>query len=209
VTPPAALARAGPDARADSWDVVGGPPFLIVPGIDGSGSTHWQSHWERALPGAERVDQTDWSRPDLGRWTARLADAVARRPGAVLVAHSLGCALVAHFAALTGGGDVAVALLVASADVDQDPLASRVLTGFAPMPCRKLAFESVVVASRNDPFVTFERAKALAGVLGAAVADVGHAGHINIESVHGPWIEGLAYLRELNSARRDTAVELR
>jgi len=102
-----------------------------------------------------------------------------------------------------------VALLVASADVDQDPLASRVLTGFAPMPCRKLAFESVVVASRNDPFVTFERAKALAGVLGAAVADVGHAGHINIESVHGPWIEGLAYLRELNSARRDTAVELR
>lgn len=36
------------------------PPILIVPGLFDSGPDHWQSHWQRALPTAERVEQSDW-----------------------------------------------------------------------------------------------------------------------------------------------------
>jgi len=180
-------------------------PILVVPGLNGSGPTHWQSHWELALPGAKRVEQTDWDRPCLGEWTANLVEAVRRRPGALLIAHSLGCALVAHMADITNGRGVGGALLVAPADVDGDTPASQSLTGFAPMPRRRLPFPSLVVASRNDPFVTFERARTFARAWGSAFADVGEAGHINVCSGHGPWIEGRAYLHDLMDLARSAA----
>jgi predicted alpha/beta hydrolase family esterase len=173
------------------------PPILVVPGLGGSGPTHWQSHWERALPGAERVDQTDWGRPTLGEWTANLVEAIRRRPGALLVAHSLGCALVAHLAAIIGGRGVSGALLVAPADVDRDTPAGKTLKGFAPMPCQRLPFPSLVVASHSDPFVAIERAEAFARAWGSAFADLGDAGHINVDSGHGPWFEGRVYLDQL------------
>jgi predicted alpha/beta hydrolase family esterase len=109
-----------------------GPPILIVPGLYNSGPDHWQSHWERAIPGAERVDQTDWERPALGDWTISLAEAVRQRPGAILVAHSLGCALVAHLAQVTGGRGIGGALMVAPADVNREGPAGRLLTRNRP-----------------------------------------------------------------------------
>ena len=64
------------------------PPILIVPGLFNSSPGHWQCQWEQALPDAERVDQFDWERPTLGEWKTGLAEAVRRRPGSVLIAHS-------------------------------------------------------------------------------------------------------------------------
>ncbi len=61
--------RAPSSPRDDGDDA----PILIVPGLYNSGPDHWQSHWQRDLPGAERVDQTDWERPALGDWTISLA----------------------------------------------------------------------------------------------------------------------------------------
>jgi predicted alpha/beta hydrolase family esterase len=165
--------------------------------LGGSGPTHWQSHWEKELPGVERVDQADWDRPTLGEWTANLVEAVRRRPGALLVAHSLGCALVAHLTAVTGGRDVGGALLVAPAEVDRDTPAGNSLRGFAPMPRRRFPFPSLVVASRTDPFMSIERAEGFAYAWGSAFADVGDAGHINVASGHGRWIEGRTYLDDL------------
>src|SRR5271165_2683913 len=62
---------------------------LIVPGLSGSGQEHWQSHWERGLADAHRVQQRDWDHPNLIEWSHRLADAIEERPGAILVGHSL------------------------------------------------------------------------------------------------------------------------
>lgn len=173
------------------------PPILIVPGLYNSGPDHWQTHWERALPGAERVEQQDWERPLLGDWTISLAEAVRRRPGAILVAHSLGCALVAHFAQVTGGRGVGGAMLVAPADVNREGPAGRLLVGFSPIPRQRLPFPSLVVASRNDPYVEIERAEAFARGWGSAFVDLGRAGHINVDSGHGPWPKGRALLRGL------------
>jgi len=173
------------------------PPFLIVPGLFNSGPDHWQSHWQRTLPTAERVEQSDWARPTLGEWTAGLAEAVRRNPGAVLIAHSLGCAVAAHLAATSAGRGVAGALLVAPADVNRHGPVGPLLRGFSPLPRQRLPFPTLVVASRDDPFVEITQARAFARGWGARFVDLGRAGHINVESGHGPWPAGLGLLREL------------
>jgi len=187
-------------------------PILIVPGLYNSEPEHWQSHWERAWPQAERVDQADWEQPTLAEWVAGLVEAVRRRPGAVLVGHSLGCALIAHLARIRGGRDIGGAMLVAPADVERERPAGPLLQGFAPMPRDRLPFPSLVVASRDDPYVTIDRAADFATAWGARLVDLGRAGHINVAAGYGPWTTGRALLQDLlaeveaaaaPSARRD------
>jgi len=165
-------------------------PVLIVPGLGGSGLDHWQSHLERALPGAARVEQDDWDRPDLRRWVDRLAAAIELRPGTVLVAHSLGCPLVAHAAEWRPDLPIAAALLVAPADVESRRHTPGHTRSFAPIPLRPLPFHSIVVASTNDPFIEFDRARELATAWGAEFVDVGASGHINVASGFGRWRAG-------------------
>ena len=186
--------RPGPGSWALQAARAGGPPILIVPGLYNSGPGHWQSHWGRALPGAERVDLGDWERPTLGEWTAALAEAVRRRPGAILVGHSLGCALIAHLSQISHGRGIGGAFMVAPAEVNRDGPAGRLLEGFSPMPRQRLPFPSLVAASRNDPFVELASAAAFAKAWGAAFVDLGEAGRVNVESGHGPWVEGRALL---------------
>jgi uncharacterized protein len=63
-----------------------------------------------------------------------------------------------------------------------------------------------LVASRNDKYSCFSDGEALAKALGTKLIDAGFSGHINVESGHGPWPEGLkylaAFLKMLRSARR-------
>jgi len=174
-------------------------PILIVPGINGSGPDHWHTHWQRTLPNAQRVEQFEWAHPRLADWVAGLAEAVRRQPGALLVAHSLGCALVAHWARITGGRGVAGALLVAPADVECDSPPCRKLSEFAPMPMAPLAFPSLIAASRNDPYVSLSRAEGFARAWGSIFVDVGAQGHINVASGHGPWLQGLSLLDPLSA----------
>ncbi len=73
--------------------------FLMVPGIGGPDPAHWQSLWRHEFADARMVEQADWDRPDIEAWVAVLNRAVegCRKP-VVVLAHSLGCALVAHWA---------------------------------------------------------------------------------------------------------------
>ena len=173
------------------------PPILIVPGLGDSGPRHWQTYWEKALPTARRVVQSDWDRPNLGFWTGTLLEAVREQPGAILVAHSLGCATIAHLARINGGRGIAGALLVAPADVDRDVPRTEDLRAFSPLPRQRFGFPSIVVASRDDPYVAFERAALFARDWGSRLVDLGAAGHINAESGHNAWPRGRALLREL------------
>jgi hypothetical protein len=68
------------------------------------------------------------------------------------------------------------------------------------MPRRRLGFPSVVVASRNDPYVTLERARQFADAWGGRFVDIGDAGHINSESGLGDWPLGFTLLQELRQA---------
>jgi len=48
----------------------------------------------------------------------------------------------------------------------------------------------MLIASRNDPYCSFEVAEDLGGAWGSLVIDAGDAGHINADAGYGPWPEG-------------------
>ena len=170
---------------------------LILPGWQDSGPQHWQSLWQHQF-GYQRVDQHDWLRPLRGDWIARLEDVVlATDEPAVLVAHSLGCLLVAAWAAHSRNTHrVKAALLVAPGDVCCDAL-QPMLGHWAPIPMHALPFKSTLVASHDDPNCSVERAHHLATAWGASLVDAGCAGHLNADSGLGDWPQGQRLLHEL------------
>ena len=64
-------------------------------------------------------------------------------------------------------------------------------------PATPLAVPGVLVASRTDPYAAWSHAENLSALWGLELADAGDAGHINAESGHGPWPEGLMRLAGL------------
>lgn len=167
---------------------------ITVPGLHGSGPTHWQSRWEARFPAWQRIEQRDWSRPSLHLWAERVADGVlaARRPtsaGTVVVAHSFGCLATLRQAILDPEG-IAGALLVAPADPDKFGVG-------ALLPTYRLPFPSIVVASRNDPWMTQRTAFSWGTLWGSELHDAGALGHINADSELGEWPDGLGLLGSL------------
>ncbi|WP_114972047.1 RBBP9/YdeN family alpha/beta hydrolase [Rhodoferax ferrireducens] len=172
---------------------------LILPGWQNSGPAHWQSLWQ-AAHGYERVEQHDWLRPLRGDWIARLEDVLLQqKEPVVLVAHSLGCLLVAAWAAHSRNTHmVQAALLVAPGDAEREDM-RPVLASWSPIPLQPLPFKSILVGSRNDPYCSLERAKAFASAWGADFVDAGAQGHLNAESGLGDWPQGQALLRQLQA----------
>ena len=90
--------------------------FIMLPGIGGSGEDHWQTLWERSHPSMKRFTPPDWDKPELSEWRRALQDAIdAADPPVILVAHSLACLLVAHWA-MDSRSTVAGAFLVSVPD---------------------------------------------------------------------------------------------
>ena len=175
-------------------------PVLVLPGYGDSGPEHWQSLWEAKDPACRRVVQRDWMRPRLEDWLDTLARHVAEcEAPPVLVAHSLACSLVAHWAKRSEGG-VKGALLVAPADVDSPAHTPDEVRGFSPVPLVRFPFPSIVVASRDDPFSSLARAELFAQSWGGRFVVLEGAGHINAEAGFGEWPQGRMLLRELTDA---------
>ncbi len=178
------------------------PLLLIVPGIDNSGPGHWQSIWERERDDCSRVDLGSWDKPQRNLWVIKLnaAIAAASRP-VVLVAHSLGCHAVGWWNALEQpvAGKVLAALLVAPPEIEDAPIDDR-LRPFGPVARRRLPFPSLLIASQNDPYASFGRAKRMARIWGSRLVDAGPLGHINADSGVRDWPYGQFLLRRLIAA---------
>ncbi|WP_339524598.1 alpha/beta hydrolase [Pseudomonas sp. EA_35y_Pfl2_R111] len=176
--------------------------YLIVPGWQGSADEHWQSHWQRSLPNSARVEQADWLNPKREDWVAELQRSIASDPRpTILIAHSLGCITVAHWAAqapVESLRRVRAALLVAPADVERSNCPPA-LQNFAPIPQHSLPFPSQLVGSDNDTAASAARAIEMARDWGSDVAILSGAGHINVKSGHQRWEQGFAYLYRLQS----------
>ncbi len=171
---------------------------FIVPGLGSSGPHHWQTYFERTRPDFTRIEQREWDVPDRAEWVERLEDALDGEDlsQVVLVAHSLGCATIAHWAGRYGHR-IKAALLVAPSDVETAHYAALPTTGFAPMPLARLPFPSKVVFSQNDEWATPARARQFAEAWGSELVDIGAAGHVNTASGYGDWPAGLALLEPL------------
>lgn len=169
---------------------------LIVPGIGDSGPQHWQSLWMQHHSHWRRVQQRDWDRPVLEEWLRGFDAAMVLEPQpTVLIAHSMGCLLVAHWAKRVSV-PICAALLVAPPD-PQAPAFPATARGFEAVPSGRLPFPSLVVASSNDPFGSVDYAKRCAADWGSDVVEAGAIGHINAESELGEWPDGLVLLERL------------
>lgn len=173
---------------------------LLLPGWLDSGPGHWQTLWEQRHADS-RVQQADWVWPRRGDWMAQLEEAVLadERP-ALLAAHSLGCHLVAAWAAHSRhAARVRGALLVAPPDLDQ-PDTPPQLFNWRPVVRQRLPFPARLVFSDDDPFCAPAPACRLARDWGAAANSIGSRGHVNADSGLGDWAEGRAWLLALPAA---------
>lgn len=170
---------------------------ITIPGWHGSSENHWQTLWEKRY-GFIRLEQHDWEQPLRGDWVARLEDVVLEQSvPCVLLAHSLGCMLVASWAAYSKNTNkVKAVMLVAPADVQTIALHGA-LHSWKNIAVQKLPFKSKLVASRNDPFCSFEKAQMFANGWDADFLDAGVTGHINAESNLDEWLWGYAVLQQL------------
>lgn len=176
--------------------------IFTLPGWQGSSTAHWQSLWETAF-GDLRVQQHDWEQPLRGDWITRLEDTVrshlARHPQARIsfAAHSLGCHLLAAWAALSPNVNrVAGALLVAPPDPFLLDLPPQLHSWKKPV-LNTLPFKSTLVASTRDPFCSFSAAEGLAASWGSSIVSAGPIGHINADSGLMDWPAGRAMLMDL------------
>lgn len=173
--------------------------ILVLPGWQGSGPDHWQTHWQAAFPAMRRVEQDDWESPVYEAWSRRLTEVVEQcgRP-AVLVAHSLGNQLIARWAQEADTGNVAGAFMVAPSDIERFiGTPGYPVRGFDPIAMKRLPFPALVLASRDDDRVSFDRAQTFANAWGARFADVGALGHIGSAAKLGVWPQGLVLFGQL------------
>ena len=174
--------------------------YLIVPGWSGSGEKHWQTYFERTQQNFHRVMQQRWDEPNIDEWVENLDKAVSEydQASVVLVAHSLGCLTVAEWAKRYQR-IVKAALLVAPPDTEL--LHKKLQTVlFEELPIEKINFQTVLVASTNDPWAKIEKAEFYAHKWGSELVNIGNAGHINDLSGHYAWKEGLELLYSLGEA---------
>lgn len=170
---------------------------LILPGLNGSGETHWQRIWARDYPGSEIVEQENWEFPNLQTWKSTLERKLAETDDAAyLVAHSLGCWLAADLATSPLASKIRAAFLVAPCDLDVVAEFHPHAVKIASRPDRKLPFASLIIGSDNDPYMTPARLVEQARTWGSDATILGGVGHINVESGFGRWNTGYQLFSE-------------
>jgi uncharacterized protein len=173
-------------------------PALILAGIGDSGPEHWQTLWQKADANMQKLQHFEWEAPVLEAWLDELQQQLDRTGNdVVLVAHSLGCLLAAHWALKTGGR-VAGALLVSIPD-PASPVFPKSARHFGPVPLGALGFPTLIACSQDDSYGTEQFMRRCATSWGSELRTVGNLGHINASSNIGAWEQGRSMLRELGA----------
>lgn len=169
---------------------------VLLAGITNSSPEHWQTYWQQLNPDYHKVEQDNWDYPFCSEWVTRLDEAVAEKgQDTILVAHSLACLLVAHWAKQTTH-PIRGALLVAVPDPKgvNFPVEAK---GFDNPPTEPFKFPSMIIASTDDPYSTLDFSKQCAKQWGSEWHNIGAKGHINSASNLGAWQEGQVFLEKL------------
>ena len=186
----------------------GAPSVLIVPGLRDHSAEHWQTLLAAKLAKTRNVRTV----PLLGRKHLSCGERVrliqfeleAIDGPVILVAHSGGAIMLAHWAQWYERAHIAGALLAAPADLetpmpDGYPAVETLrMQGWLPIPRSRLPFPSIVAASTNDPLASLPRVEQLAHDWGSACVHVGAVGHLNPASGFGEWPEAEALIAQLD-----------
>ena len=177
---------------------------LIVPGLRDHVPQHWQTLLQARLDKVRSV-------PPLEDNTLSLAarvDAIQRELQAIdgpviLVAHSAGVLMVAHWAALYDR-PIKGALLAAPPDLEAtwpenypSPQSLRA-NGWAPLPKGALGFPSIVAASTNDHLASLQAVTEMARGWGSELVNLGAVGHLNPAAGYGDWPQADGFIRTLD-----------
>jgi uncharacterized protein len=169
--------------------------FLLLHGLGGSGSTHWQTWLEERLR-QRRLEVRfpvlpDPDNPRLERWLEALDEQLKLLTAAqtTVICHSLGSLLWLHHAARRPVTPVARVLLVAPPQPDVDDPQSP---GFRPVPLDRrgvaaAAESTLLVCSTDDPWGPPDVARRISEGIGVPIAWLEHAGHVNPPGGYGAW----------------------
>jgi predicted alpha/beta hydrolase family esterase len=179
---------------------------LIVPGLRDHVPQHWQTLLASRLPRVRTVEPMGREDLDCARKVAAIEREATRIKGPlILVAHSGGVIMTVHWAKQTQRA-VHGALLAAPPDFERAmpaeyPTIDQLRAGgWLPVPRDRLAFSTIVAASRNDPLGRFERVAELARDWGSKLVDLGKVGHLNPASGFGDWVGADSLIAELMDA---------
>jgi len=169
--------------------------IITVPGLNGSDDDHWQTWLELQLPNSSRVTGIDWQSPQVFVWAEAIEKHIDSLPGQVmLVAHSFGC-LASAMVASWRPEKVAGLILVAPAAPERFSLNGKIdgqqqhvdnIAGL--LPDRRIDTLGLLVASKTDPWMSYQQAEKLGQLWELAFYNAGDAGHINSESGYGEWL---------------------
>ena len=189
------------------------PTVLIVPGLRDHVEAHWQTLLAAQLPQVRTVPPMGREDLDCSKRLQAIEAAMATIAGpVVLVAHSGGCVMVAHWAHTSAHAHRVVgALLATPPDFDRPmpegypTLAALQASGWLPVPRQPLPFRSLGATSDNDPLATRERVLELARDWGSETLDLGAVGHLNPASGYGPWPMAKALIERLAASSHGSA----
>lgn len=181
---------------------------LIVPGLREHVADHWQTLLAQKLPRVRCVAPLEHDKLSC----AARVDAIERALGSIegpviVVAHSAGVMMLAHWASRHASRAIHGALLAAPADLET-PMPPGYPTidalnehGWLPIPRDALPFPSIVAASGNDPLTRLARAREFACAWGSRFVELGDVGHLNPASGHGEWPLAEEFIGELAMPR--------
>jgi len=167
---------------------------LLVPGYLGSEAAHWQTWLQSKLYRCQRLKNVDWHKPDITVWSNQIMQVLhAEKEPTVIVAHSFGC-LASALAISQCPYKVAGVIMVApptpqhfnscGVNTPQSGYRNTIIRKVPKSPLQK---PGLLIASRNDPWMTFEDSIFWADTWQLSHYDAGALGHINTASGHGPW----------------------
>ena len=184
------------------------PSVLIVPGLRDHSAEHWQTLLAAKLATLRKVRTV----PLFGRRHLSCGERVriiqheleAIAGPVILVAHSAGVIMLAHWAQWYQHADIAGALLAAPADLESPmpagypAVATLQAHGWLPVPRDRLPFPSIVAASSNDPLASLPRVEELAHGWGSTCVHLGAVGHLNPAAGFGEWPLAEALIAQLD-----------
>lgn len=190
------------------------PTVLIVPGLRDHVADHWQTLLAAKLTKVHSVPPLEHDKLSCAARVDAIDRALQDIGGpVVIVAHSAGAMMVAHWAmsrytrytfGTRNSLDIRGALLAAPADLET-PMPAGYPTvdvldsnGWLPLPRAVLPFPSIVAASSNDPLTRLDRARELARCWGSRLVELGAVGHLNPNSGFGEWPRAEELIRELS-----------
>ncbi len=167
--------------------------ILIVPGLRDHVPEHWQTLLAAELPKVRTVPPLEQDKLSLPARVEAIQRELEQIDGPViLVAHSAGVLMVAHWAARYSR-PIKGALLATPPDIESlphdstpSPVALR-QQGWIPLPRQPLPFPCVVCASDDDHLASPEAVRRMADEWCGSLMHLGRVGHLNPASGYGPW----------------------